>query len=111
LETLDSLEILVTRGLLDCIGSDYRFHQEVVRRVLEQRMSPMRRQLLHRRAGRALEQINRHTADALAQHSATGDESAETAQHHAVSAQHAEAMVAARNAEEYRLHKIALPPQ
>ena len=111
LETLDSLETLVARGLLDCHGSDYQFHQEIVRHVLEERMSPMRRQLLHRRAGRALEQLNRHAVEALARHYEAGDQPAKAAHFHELAAQRAEAMFAVREDDEHRLRQHALQPQ
>ena len=111
LETLDSLERLVARGLLDCHGTEYQFHQDVVRRVLEDRMSPMRRQLLHRRAGRALEQINQHAVDALARHYEAGDEPAKAAFFHELAAQRAEALFAWSEAEEHRMRQRELQPQ
>ena len=101
LETLDSLEKLVMCGLLECQGAEYRFRQVVTRRILENGMSSMRRQLLHRRAGRALEQVNRHALDAIAHHYEAANEPAKAARFREAAARRTEVMFAAQEAEEY----------
>lgn len=109
LETLDSLEKLVARGLLECHGAEYRFRQALLHRVLEKGMSPMRRQLLHRRAGRALEQINRYAFDALARHYAAGDEPAKAAHFRELANQRAEALLAMQEEDHGAAREHELP--
>jgi predicted ATPase len=111
LETLDALDSLAARRLLDTREDAYRFQHDLVRRVVETGMSPLRRRLLHRRAGRALEQLNRHAVDALAYHYEAADEPAKAAYFHELAAQRAEALFAWREAEEHRGRVRALQPQ
>lgn len=108
METLDALDNLAARRLLDISNEVYHFQQDLVRRVVEMGMSPMRRRLLHRRAGRALEQVNRHAVDALAYHYEAADEPLKAAYFHELAAQRAEALFAWREAEEHRLRLQAL---
>jgi len=50
LETVDALEELVARGLLEETGGSYGFRNELVPCVVRADMSPVRRELLGRRA-------------------------------------------------------------
>lgn len=109
LETLDALEKLVEQRVLLCQGEEYRFRQGILLRVLKNRMSPMRRQLLHRRAGRALEQTNRHAVDALARHYEAGAEPAKAAHFRALAAQRAEALFAMQQDDRGNGSSLALP--
>ncbi len=111
LETLDALDCLAARRLLDTREETYRFQHDLVRRVVETGMSPLRRRLLHRRAGRALEQLDRHAVDALAYHYEAADEPLKAAYFHELAAQRAEALFAWREAEEHRGRVRALQPQ
>ena len=111
LETLDALDSLAARRLLDNREDVYRFQHDLVRRVVEASMSPLRRRLLHRRAGRALEQVNRHSVDALAYHYEAADEPLKAAYFHELAAQRAEALFAWREAEEHRVRVRALQLQ
>ena len=110
LETLDSLDLLEYHHLLDEENDQYRFHHDLVRRVVEVNMSPMRHQLLHRRAGRALEQTNRQEVATLAYHYEAGNELAKAVHFHELAAQRAEALFAWREAEEHRgrVHALQL---
>ncbi|RME46999.1 MAG: hypothetical protein D6791_06915, partial [Chloroflexi bacterium] len=74
LETMDCLDELVARHLLVEREHEYRFNHDLARRAVEASLSPVRRQLLHRRAGRALEQLDRHAVAALAHHFDAGGE-------------------------------------
>lgn len=108
METLDALDNLATRRLLDIGDEVYHFQHDLVRRVVEISMSPMRRRLLHRRAARALEQVNRHAVDALAYHYEAAGEPLRAAYFHELAAQRAEALFAWREAEEHRMRVRAL---
>jgi len=111
METLDALDSLAARRLLDTRGDVYRFQHDLVRRVVETGMSPLRRRLLHRRAGRALEQLDRHAVDALAYHYEAADEPLKAAYFHELAAQRAEALFAWHEAEEHRVRVRALQLQ
>ena len=59
LELLDVLDDLIVEGLLVAYGEDedcYRFSQELCRRAIYDRMQDVRRRLLHREIGSALEE-------------------------------------------------------
>ena len=58
LELLDVLDDLIAEGLFAACGEDedrYRFSQELYRRAIYDRMQDVRRRLLHREIGNALE--------------------------------------------------------
>jgi DNA-binding SARP family transcriptional activator len=61
LETVDGLDELVKRHLLEEREGGYGFHHEITRHVIYQKLSHGRRRLLHRRAGETLEAV--HQAD------------------------------------------------
>ncbi|MEY4575998.1 MAG: hypothetical protein RL701_701, partial [Pseudomonadota bacterium] len=52
--TFAALEELVRAGVLESAGTDYEFGQDAVRKALEQRLSPERREQLHQRWAEAL---------------------------------------------------------
>ncbi len=56
-QVLEHLEIALERGLVQELpgGADLRFHHPEVQRVLYADLSPLRRRMLHRRAGEVLE--------------------------------------------------------
>ena len=79
LELLDVLDELIAEGLLTACGEDedqYRFSQELCRRAIYNRMQDVRRRLLHREIGNALEKTE-HAEDLteeLADHFAAAEE-------------------------------------
>ena len=79
LELLDVLDDLIAEGLLTACGEDedqYRFSQDLCRRTIYDRMQNVRRRLLHREIGNALEKTE-HAEDLteeLADHFAAAEE-------------------------------------
>ena len=110
MEAVDSLDLLVRYHLLDEQEGVYRFHHDLVRRVVESELSATRRQLLHRRAGRALEQINRHAVTALAYHYDIGGDVGKATHYHELAAQRAEALFAWSEAAAHRSRILQLRP-
>ncbi len=79
LELLDVLDELIAEGLLATCGEDddrYRFSQELCRRAIYDRMQDVRRRLLHREIGSALEKTEHaeELAEELADHFAAAGE-------------------------------------
>ncbi|NOZ30064.1 MAG: tetratricopeptide repeat protein [Chloroflexi bacterium] len=108
LETLDGLDELVARQLLVEEASGYRFQHDLTRRAVEVGLSPVRRQLLHRRAGRAWEQLRPDAAATLAYHFDAGGEVAKALRYYAQAAQQATELFAWQEAEEYQSRALAL---
>lgn len=114
LETMDGLDELVARQLLvESRGAvqprlPYRFHHEIVQRVVREGMSPARRQLLHRRAGWTLERLAPEAVSALARHFDAGGEAQKALRYHSLAAQRAESLFAWREAEEHQGRMLAL---
>ena len=79
LELLDVLDDLIAEGLLAACGEDedrYRFSQELCRRAIYDRMQDVRRRLLHREIGNALEKMEdaEELTEELADHFAAAEE-------------------------------------
>ena len=79
LELLDVLDELIAEGLLTACGEDedqYRFSQELCRRAIYDRMQYVRRRLLHREIGNALEETENteELTEELADHFAAAEE-------------------------------------
>ena len=78
LELLDVLEDLIEEGLLITYGDEerYRFSQGLYRRAIYDRMQDVRRRLLHREIGNALENMEdaEELTEALADHFAAAEE-------------------------------------
>ena len=79
LELLDVLDELIAEGLLTACGEDedrYRFSQELCRRAIYDRMQNVRRRLLHREIGNALEETEdtEELTEELADHFAAAGE-------------------------------------
>ena len=79
LELLDVLDELIAEGLLTACGEDedqYRFSQELCRRAIYDRMQYVRRRLLHREIGNALEKTEdaEELTEELADHFAAAEE-------------------------------------
>ena len=83
LELLDVLDDLIAEGLLDACGDDedrYRFSQELCRCAIYNRMQDVRRRLLHREIGNALEESDdaEELTEELADHFAAAGEQNKT---------------------------------
>jgi tetratricopeptide (TPR) repeat protein len=65
---LDGLDELVARQLLAEETAGYRFRHEIIQAVVYQQLGHWRRQMLHRRAGEALETLQPEDVAALAWH-------------------------------------------
>ena len=79
LELLDILDELIAEGLLTACGEDedqYRFSQDLCRRAIYDRMQNVRRRLLHREIGNALEKTEdaEELTEELADHFAAAEE-------------------------------------
>ncbi|MCY3680990.1 MAG: sigma 54-interacting transcriptional regulator [Gemmatimonadetes bacterium] len=79
LELLDVLDDLIAEGLLTACGEtedSYRFSQELCRRAIYDRMQDVRRRLLHREIGNALEKTEdaKELTEELADHFAAAEE-------------------------------------
>ena len=79
LELLDVLDDLIAEGLLTACGEDedqYRFSQDLCRRTIYDRMQNVRRRLLHREIGNALEKTENveELTEELADHFAAAEE-------------------------------------
>lgn len=111
LETLDGLDELVARQLLTEEPPAYRFQHELAQRAVETNLSPMRRQLLHRRAGRALEHLAPDQVAAMARHFDAGGEIKKALHYHGLAARRAEGLFAWREAEEHQSRMLALLDQ
>ncbi len=79
LELLDMLDDLIAEGLLAACGEDedrYRFSQDLCRRAIYDRMQDVRRRLLHREIGNALEETGdaEELTEELADHFAAAEE-------------------------------------
>ena len=79
LELLDVLDDLIAEGLLEACGEAedrYRFSQDLCRRAIYDRMQDVRRRLLHREIGNALENMEdaEELTEELADHFAVAEE-------------------------------------
>jgi len=108
LEAMDGLDALVARQLLAEEAPGYRFQHDLIRRATEAGLSPVRRQLLHRRAGRALEQLSPDAVAALAHHFDEGGVAKKALHYHDLAAQRAEALFAWEEAEKHQSRMLEL---
>ena len=108
LETMDALDELAGRHLLVEQPAGYRFQHVLIRQAIEAELGPVRRQLLHRRAGRALEQLDADAVLALARHFDAGGDAEKALQHYTEAAHRAEALFAWREAEEHQSRMLEL---
>ncbi|MDH7472772.1 MAG: AAA family ATPase [Anaerolineae bacterium] len=111
METMDGLDELVARQLLVEHDPRYGFQHEMIRRIVKTTLSPVRCQLLHRRAGRALEQMEPDALAALARHFEAGGRMEKALHYHSLAAQQAEATFAWREVEEHQSRMLALLDQ
>jgi DNA-binding SARP family transcriptional activator len=111
LEAIGGLDELVARQLLIERALGYRFQHELIRRTVEEGLSPMRRRLLHRRAGRALERLEPDEVTALAYHFDASGEVEKAVRYHGLVAQRAESLFAWREAEAHQGRVLELLDQ
>lgn len=102
MEAMDGLDELVARQLLLEWSPGYCFQHEITQRAVAAGLSPMRRQLLHRRAGQALEKLTPDAVGGLASHFDAGGEAEKALHYHGLAARQAEALVAWREAEAHQ---------
>jgi hypothetical protein len=87
-------------------GTDFNY--DLIRAVVKAGLSSVRRQLLHRRVGRALEQFDPDEVAALAYHFDAGGEGEKALRYHGLAAQRAEALFAWREAEGHQGRMLEL---
>jgi DNA-binding SARP family transcriptional activator/tetratricopeptide (TPR) repeat protein len=98
-ETMSAADELAARILLVETPQEYRFIHEIIRQHVEESLSPIRRRLLHRRAGRAYQRLNPDAFPALAYHFEWGGEPAKALRYHELAARQAQTLFAWRMAE------------
>ncbi len=111
MEAIDALDELVARQLMVEQPPGYRFQHELTRQTVEAGLSPVRRQLLHRRAARALERLEPNAVAIVARHFGLGGEAEDALRYYAQAVEQAEALFAWREAERYQGHMLALLDQ
>jgi DNA-binding SARP family transcriptional activator/tetratricopeptide (TPR) repeat protein len=79
METLEGLDQLMARRLLVDQHGMYHFHHEIIRAAVVNSVPAWRQQLLHRRAGMALQAIRSQDFDALSRHFEQGGAPGEAA--------------------------------
>jgi DNA-binding SARP family transcriptional activator len=110
LETVNGLDELTGRQILihDAETETFSFHHEIVRQVVELRLSPVRRQLLHRRAGRALSQLGAASPVSLAEHHDMGNEPEQALYYYAKAVKEAETVFAWQTVEQLQARMLSL---
>ncbi|BAJ64701.1 ATP-binding protein [Anaerolinea thermophila] len=108
MEVVNGLDELVARQLLMESGVEYRFPHELVARVVEENLSPVRRQILHRRAGWTLARLNPAAVTALARHFDLGGEPRQALSYYEKAVQQAESLFAWKEAEEHQNRMLVL---
>ncbi len=107
-ETARGLEELVARHLLETRENRYTFCHDLIRRAVAEGLNPVRRQLLHRRAARAVAQIQPHAVATLAYHLEEGGEWAQALEMYARAVEQAQAVAAWQEVELYMSRSLAL---
>lgn len=111
METMNALDELVARQLLKEEETGYQFNHDLIRRVVVESLSLVRRQLLHRRAGYALQQLERRAFVDLAHHFEAGGEIKQALHYHDLAAQRAKALFAWSEAEAHQSRMLDLLAQ
>jgi DNA-binding SARP family transcriptional activator len=111
METIDSLDELVAQQILVEQPTGHRFQHALIRQTVEAGLSPVRRHLLHRRAGRALEQRRPDEVAAIARHFDLGGEAEIALRYYLRATELAEALFAWREAERHQGRMLALLDQ
>jgi DNA-binding SARP family transcriptional activator len=108
METMDSLDELVARQLLVEKPAGYRYQHALTRQAVEAALSPVRAQLLHRRAGRALEELDPQAVAALALHFDAGGRVRKALHYHNLATQRAEDLSAWEEVEKHQSRMLEL---
>lgn len=111
LETIDGLEELTARQFFVEEEGQFKFRHDLIQQVVVDGLAPVRRQLLHRRAGVALEKLNPEAVTALAYHFEKGNESRKAVHYQHLSAQAAEQLFAWQEAEQHQERVLSLLDQ
>ena len=111
IETMDSLSLMVSRHVIIEKAGKYQFTHDLARQAVEARMSPVRQQLLHRRAGRALEKLDPGAASVLAYHFDRGGDPQKALFYHKLASQQAEKLFAWQEAEKHQTRILELLAQ
>jgi DNA-binding SARP family transcriptional activator/tetratricopeptide (TPR) repeat protein len=110
-EILSALEELVSRILLVEARSGFRFVHEIIRQHVEESLGRFRGQLLHRRAGRALERLDPEAFAALADHFGRSGNLEKALHYHWLAAGKAQTLFAWRVAETHQGQMLELLAQ
>ncbi len=110
IETSNGLEESIKRQFisLDSDPCTYSFQHDLIRRAVEETLHPMRQQLLHRRAGWVLEQLDSGSVEALAYHFDMGGENDKAIEYHELAAKRAEALFAWEESERHQARLLVL---
>ncbi len=111
IETMDSLGMIVSRHVLIEKEGKYHFTHDLARQAVEAGLSPVRRQLLHRRAARALEKLDPGLVSSLAYHFDHGGEPQKALHYHKLASQQAEKLFAWQEAEKHQTRILELLTQ
>jgi DNA-binding SARP family transcriptional activator/tetratricopeptide (TPR) repeat protein len=98
-ETMHAVKELAARILLIEAPQEYRFIHEIVRQHTQESLSPIRRQLLHRRAGRAYQRLRPDAIPSLAYHFEWGGDLPRALYYHELAARQAQVLFAWQMAE------------
>ncbi len=92
IEASDGLEVLTTRQfiILNPQHGTYSFQHDLIRRAVKENLNPIRRQLLHRRAGWVLEQLGSNLVELMAYHFDLGGENLKAIYYHELAVKRAE---------------------
>jgi DNA-binding SARP family transcriptional activator len=94
MESMESLERLCAHHIMFEGKEGYRFAHDLFRQAVESGLSPVRRQLLHRRAGRSLEKLDPAAVGPIAYHFEAGGEYLTALHYHDLATQKARGLFA-----------------
>ncbi|MFW6136164.1 MAG: ATP-binding protein [Chloroflexota bacterium] len=108
LEAVYALDHAVARQLLVERSTGYHFQHALIRQAVEGMLGPLRRQLLHRRAARALERLDPQPAARIARHFDLAGEEERALRYYRRAARQASDLFAWREAEESQSRMLML---
>ena len=107
-EIISALEELVARILLVEARQEFRFMHELIRQHVEENLGQVRRELLHRRAGRTLQRLQPDAYSTLAHHFELGGDPQKALFYHQQAARGAQALFAWQAAEFHQGRMLGL---
>lgn len=110
-ETMEGLGLLISRNIIEERAGKFRYTHDLACQAVESRLSRVRRQLLHRRAGRALEKLDPNSVSALAGHFDRGGVEQKALHYHYLAGQQAEKLFAWQEAEKHQTRILELLQQ